>query len=441
MLPLLLLPLLMWGCVDELPVSVEAPYGGNGKGLSVEEAKVFFESYVSESASRSGEPEEHDNGFYIRRLMLPVGDFVPGWDEGLSTDAPSLYSVDVPMQSDFSFRVLRADKGSGKAYQTKCWHKLVVVKEPETGNMGCFIAFFIPDREYALAHGGDIGRVLTNGEEMGDYSGVKIYTTLEGRRVRVNRYENGKKVEGIYIDGASDKEDYIFRMLHSEKIIGKVWLQRSRPKSPVSRGEDDWYDDSWDDWYYDELYGDDYWDDDVWYNDPLDTSNDNFYWIGTNEYGDKVYVDSNTGICYIDIDGDGKVDSAYVCGGNDGSESGDDGGSEDDFSMPVDPDPLPDPGDTPTNSGEEELGGGNNEVGQGGEGDNQQSQSSHLVPFDEKEQKKVNYLLSILEKNHGINLSKYTIMKSNNCSALAIIEKNGPKVCSCCRKRIYLPAK
>ena len=93
---LLLLPLLLSGCVDEFPVSREVPYGGDGKGLSVEEAKTFFESYVSGKASRSGEPEEHDNGFYIRRLMLPVGEFVPGWEEGLSTDAPSLYSVDVP---------------------------------------------------------------------------------------------------------------------------------------------------------------------------------------------------------------------------------------------------------------------------------------------------------------------------------------------------------
>ena len=65
------------------------------------------------------------------------------------------------------------------------------MKDPKSGSMGCFIAFFIPDREYALSHGGDIGRVLTNGEEMGDYSGVKIYTALDGRRVRVNRYENG----------------------------------------------------------------------------------------------------------------------------------------------------------------------------------------------------------------------------------------------------------
>ena len=60
------------------PVPTEVPYGGDGKGLSVEEAKTFFESYVSGKASRSAGPEEHDNGFYIRRLMLPVGEFVPG---------------------------------------------------------------------------------------------------------------------------------------------------------------------------------------------------------------------------------------------------------------------------------------------------------------------------------------------------------------------------
>ena len=39
-LPLLLLPLLLSGCVDEFPVTTEVPYGGDGKGLSVEEATL-----------------------------------------------------------------------------------------------------------------------------------------------------------------------------------------------------------------------------------------------------------------------------------------------------------------------------------------------------------------------------------------------------------------
>ena len=79
----------------------------------------------------------------------------------------------------------------------------------------------------------------------------------------------------------------------------------------------------------------------------------------------------------------------------------------------------------PADSGEGELGGGSGEVEQGGDGNNQQSQSPPPVPFNEAEQKKVNSLLSILEKNHGINPSKYTIMKSNNCSVLARTEKSG----------------
>ena len=266
---------------------------------------------------------------------------------------------------------------------------------------------------------------------MGSYSGVKIYTTLEGRRVRVNRYENGKKVEGIYIDGAVDREDYIFRMLHSEKILGKVWLQRSRPKTPVSRGEDDWVDDFWDDWWND-TFEDDSWYDDSWSDDsnndsdnPLDTSNDNFVQVGTDGWGDDVYYNSNDDTYYIDIDGDGFVDSAYVNDGYDESDSGDDWSSGDETTTPPDPDPLPDPGDTSTDSGEGELGGGSGEVEQGGDGNNQQSQSPPPVPFNEAEQKKVNSLLSILEKNHGINPSKYTILKSNNCSVLARTEKSG----------------
>ena len=275
------------------------------------------------------------------------------------------------MRSDFSFRVLRVDKGSGKVCQTKCRHKLLVVKDPKSGNMGCFIAFFIPDREYALSHGGDIGRVLTNGEEMGDYSGVKIYTTLEGRRVRVNRYENGKKVEGIYIDGASDREDYIFRMLHSEKILGKVWLQRSRPRTPVSRGEDDWVDDFWDDWW-DGTFEDDSWSDDSNNDsdDPLDTGNDNFVQVGTDGWGDDVYYNSDDDTYYIDIDGDGFVDSAYVNDGYGESDSGDDWSSGDETTTPPDPDPLPDPGDAPTDSGGEQegIGGGSGETNNNEEG-------------------------------------------------------------------------
>ena len=228
---------------------------------------------------------------------------------------------------------------------------------------------------------------------MGSYSGVKIYTTLEGRRVRVNRYENGKKVEGIYIDGAVDREDYIFRMLHSEKILGKVWLQRSRPKTLVSRGEDDWVDDFWDDWWddtfdddswYDDSWNDDGWNDDSysdswsddsWYesDNPLDAGNGNFTLVGTDDWGDPIYHNSKDNTYYIDIDGDGFVDSAYVYDGGDiyTPGTGEEENPGDGTMTPPDPDPLPDPGNAPTDSGGEQegIGGGSGETNNNEEGD------------------------------------------------------------------------
>ena len=192
----------------------------------------------------------------------------------------------------------------------------------------------------------------------------------------------------------------------------------------MSRGEGDWTDDFWDDWW-DDTFGDAPWYDDN-YNDsdnPLDTSNDNFTFVGTDGWGDPIYCNSDDGTYYIDIDGDGFVDSAYVYDEGDSYEpgTGEEGNPEDDIMTPIDPDPLPDPGDTSTDSDE----GGSGEVEQGGDGNNQQSQSPPPAPFNEAEQKKVNSLLSILEKNHGINPSKYTIMKSNNCNVIAKIEKSG----------------
>ena len=98
------------GMRGRVSVPTEVPYGGDGKGLSVEDAKTFFESYVSGKASRSAGPDEHDNGFYIRRLMLPVGEFVPGWEEALSDSNRIYYN---PNDVDGAFKGIN---WSGKTY-------------------------------------------------------------------------------------------------------------------------------------------------------------------------------------------------------------------------------------------------------------------------------------------------------------------------------------
>ena len=67
---------------------------------------------------------------------------------------------------------------TNKPYTTTCYHEMVVVKDQD-GKMGYRIVFYIPDREYDLTHGGDISRQLTNGLDMGDYSGFKKFIPIQ----------------------------------------------------------------------------------------------------------------------------------------------------------------------------------------------------------------------------------------------------------------------
>lgn len=326
-------------CQDTLSLGNEKIIGGEGKGLSVNEAREFFEKDMSEKASRSGK-DEKEQKYYTQYFMLPVGDFTPKWEEGISTDAPTLYSVDVPIETSYRYRAIRIDEKTNKPYTTTCYHEMVVVKDQD-GKMGYRIVFYIPDREYDLTHGGDISRQLTNGLDMGDYSGLKIYTNTEGQFTRVNRFLNGEKIQAINLNTKQSPKEFAINLLRSLKIIGKIHIQRQKIKTTISRGEDDWYDD-WSDWW------DDYYDDDYEFEDPYDDSDDksNNDWWGNNEdalnvnndyfwqVAEDTYYNTEDGLYYIDIDGDGKIDTGCP-------EPGSEYTPEDDW--PKEDDPIQDP--------------------------------------------------------------------------------------------------
>lgn len=335
-------------CQDTLSLGNEKIIGGEGKGLSVNEAREFFEKDMSEKASRSGK-DKKEQKYYTQYFMLPVGDFTPKWEEGISTDAPTLYSVDVPIETSYRYRAIRIDEKTNKPYTTTCYHEMVVVKDQD-GKMGYRIVFYIPDREYDLTHGGDISRQLTNGLGMGDYSGLKIYTNTEGQFTRVNRFLNGEKIQAINLNTKQSPKEFAINLLRSLKIIGKIHIQRQKIKTTISRGEDDWYDD-WSDWW------DDYYDDDSDFEDPYNNSDDNSNngWWGDNEdalnvnndyfwqVAEDTYYNTEDGLYYIDIDGDGKIDTGCP-------EPGSEYTPEDNW--PVDDDPIKDPSesDSPNNN-------------------------------------------------------------------------------------------
>lgn len=167
------------------------------------------------------------------------------------------------------------------------------------GRMEYRIVLFIPDREYSIKNPGDVSRRLTNGIDMGDYSGLKIYTDIEGRMTRVNRFLNGKKIVGIDLTTSGTFNERLALYVRALKTIGKVSVQRNAAKTMMSRSEENWYDEEW----YD-MWGS-WWGDEV--EDVSDTNND-FYEKVDVLPGEDVYYNNYDGNYYIDDDGDSQCD-------------------------------------------------------------------------------------------------------------------------------------
>lgn len=175
--------------------------------------------------------------------MWSLGDIVPKWSKGIPTGTSSIYSVDVPIESStYCYRVVRTDPQTGKAHFVKCYHKLVVVKDRKTGRLGNYVVFFIATNEYADSHPGNVGKRFNNDGDMGDFSGLKIYATLEGIIIRANKYHAGQKQEGIYLGSAKNVQEYAAGLMRIMRMMKNMELQRGFKVGAVTRyeGNDDW---------------------------------------------------------------------------------------------------------------------------------------------------------------------------------------------------------
>ncbi len=204
--------------------------------LSVDEARDFFEKEVMGTATRSADRVEQP-------LMWSLGDIIPKWNKGVPTGASSICSVDVPIEnSTYCYRMIQTDPQTGEKSFVKCYHKLVVVKDRKTGKLGNYVVFFIAANDYAKAHPGDVSKRFNNDGEMSDFSGLKIYTTLEGGIIRVNKYNKGQKRQGVFLGSAKNKEEYGRGLIRIMLMLEHMELQRGVKVGAVTRyeGNDDW---------------------------------------------------------------------------------------------------------------------------------------------------------------------------------------------------------
>lgn len=278
----------------------------NSEGLSIEEAKSYFEDAVMDATTRTLKQSAHP-------MMWDLGEIVPDWSKGTSTISFSLLSADVPIESStYRYRVLQTDKETGKKRNVKCYQKLVIAKNRKTGRMGNYIVYFIATNKYSKENRGIISDWFNNDGNMGDFSGVKIYTTLEGRMVRVNKFENGRKMKGIYLGAAATKNEYAQGLLVIMKMMRNMHLQRGITTGIVTRSGEGG---DWD-------YGDG---------------------SGYVDLDNGFYYDDDYDVFLYDYDEDGNPDSVWV---PDVDIIPDDPlyPDESDF----DPDPFPEPDDSDT---------------------------------------------------------------------------------------------
>lgn len=151
---------------------------GNPETMSVAEARRYFERVAA--PTRAGSEEG----------TLMLGTYMPDWSLATVSAGEVLSSTDVPVRGEFRYFRYRIDE-YGEPRFTPIYHKLVVVKDSRSGVMSSYLRFYVPDPDYAAGRTADDYDRLLNSGSKGDFTGLAVYTSLDGFPVHAVRYAGG----------------------------------------------------------------------------------------------------------------------------------------------------------------------------------------------------------------------------------------------------------
>lgn len=151
---------------------------GNPETMSVAEARRYFERVAA--PTRAGGEEG----------TLTLGTYMPDWSLATVSAGEVLSSTDVPVRGEFRYFRYRIDE-YGEPRFTPIYHKLVVVKDSRSGVMSSYLRFYVPDPDYAAGRTADDYDRLLNSGSKGDFTGLAVYTSLDGFPVHAVRYAGG----------------------------------------------------------------------------------------------------------------------------------------------------------------------------------------------------------------------------------------------------------
>lgn len=208
--------------------------------FSVDEAQKFFENSFITTRSNNKKYKH-----------LDPGDFTPKWREAKISKDNRIASVDIPIQSKYRFRSMRSESNNGKVdtYSVEITQKLIVIKNKLTKEKVQYIMTLIPDKSYYAKNKGNISQSFWHLGNKNNFTGVVIYTDpILNLPVRIDKYKNGNKEDGVSFQTTRDKLPERFAKMR--KLIGIIKIQRGVSLATTrSNGEDDssWWGDTWED--------------------------------------------------------------------------------------------------------------------------------------------------------------------------------------------------
>ena len=194
-------------------MEINEPYS-----ISLENAVKYFEEGVCQASTKcSGENKV--GAFYL-------GDIIPEWSNYNinRNNVASLENIETAISTTYKYRVFQKD-GKRSRY-TNCYQKLVVSEDMVGDSHGVSVVFFIPTNDYDWGHKKNIDRKFGNDGNMRDYSGLKLYCTLEGKIYRINQYKDGNKIGGIFFPEIKTDEQLEYAIDCLNGWFGNMTFQR-----------------------------------------------------------------------------------------------------------------------------------------------------------------------------------------------------------------------
>lgn len=154
---------------------------------------------------------------------LTPGDYTLDWEQAEVSLDSLLSSVDVPIDMQYRyFRYLQPESDSVEL--VPIYSKLVVVKEHPTLLEGCYIRHLMPARSMISAYPDYDYDALLNSRPKTDFSGVSLYTDLNGWPMCVAYYYEGEWLCDAFIfDKAHSLEENIERLYD---LLGDLTVAR-----------------------------------------------------------------------------------------------------------------------------------------------------------------------------------------------------------------------